>query len=64
MKIKVPDMVCGGCVDTITQAIVTLDSEAEVTADLSTKILEVTTSKELATVQGAIEEAGYKVETP
>lgn len=64
MKIKVPDMVCGGCVDTITQAIVTLDSEAEVTADLSTKILEVKTSKELATVQGAIEEAGYKVETP
>lgn len=61
MQIKVPDMVCGGCVDIITQAIATLDSEAEVTADLSTKILEVQTTKELATVRGAIEQAGYKV---
>jgi len=56
-------MVCGGCVDIITQAIATLDSEANVTADLSTKILEVQTTKELATVQEAIEQAGYKVVT-
>ncbi|NJL92072.1 MAG: copper chaperone [Coleofasciculaceae cyanobacterium SM2_1_6] len=62
MQVKVPDMVCGGCVDIITQAIAALDSKAEVTADLSTKILEIQSTKELATIQGVIEQAGYQVE--
>jgi copper chaperone len=61
MKLQVSDMVCGGCVDIITQAIISVDPGAEVLADLGTKTLDIETQASTIVVQEAIAQAGYKV---
>jgi len=60
MKLQVSDMVCGGCVEIITQAIMAVDPGAKVVADLATKTLNLETQISGEKVEAAIAKAGYR----
>lgn len=57
----VPDMDCGGCVASITNAVKQLDAKATVNADLETKQVKVDGDLAPAAVRAAIEDAGFTV---
>lgn len=59
MTFTLPDMTCGHCVATVTKAIKTLDSKADVKADLARKTVSVETSAPAGAVAKALEDAGY-----
>ena len=61
-KLKVPDIACQGCADAITESLLTLEPDAKVQIDLSTKIVTIETSVSLENIQQAISEAGYTIE--
>lgn len=61
LQLKVPDMTCGGCVNTITNAIKTVDASATVQGDPKTKIVLVETQVSEAAIKIAITTAGYQV---
>jgi copper chaperone len=61
MKLQIPDMVCGGCVEIITQAIAATDPTAKVTVDLPQKTLDLETQVAPELIEGAIVQAGYTV---
>ncbi|MBD2259617.1 heavy-metal-associated domain-containing protein [Pseudanabaena sp. FACHB-2040] len=61
LNLTVPDMACGACVDTITQAVKSLDADAAIAADTKTKAVNITTSADANTVTQAITDAGYTV---
>lgn len=59
MELKVNDMSCGGCANSITRAVTSVDPAAKVDIDVATKIVKidsVLTSERLVAV---IEAAGY-----
>lgn len=62
MNFTVPDMDCGGCVRSITEAIHKIDPEAKVEADLNTKLVSVGGTADSAVYATAIENAGFDVE--
>jgi len=55
----IPDMSCGHCVRTITQAVQALDPAAEVQADLTARRLRVTSTIGAMRLSAAITAAGY-----
>ncbi|MGK7864948.1 heavy-metal-associated domain-containing protein [Falsiroseomonas sp. E2-1-a4] len=55
----IPDMSCGHCVRTITQAVQALDPTAEVKADLATRRLRVASTTDATSLSAAITAAGY-----
>lgn len=59
---KVPDMTCGHCVKSITNAIKESVPSAEVTCDLDHKLVTVTGAPDAAKIQEVIQEAGYSPE--
>lgn len=59
MKFHVPEMSCGHCTAAITKEIKGLDPETNVTADLETRTVEVTTERPGTAVIDAIKAAGY-----
>ena len=59
---KVPDMTCGHCVKSITEAIKQAAPSAEVTCDLSTKLVTVTGMHDPGKVHEAVTDAGYSPE--
>jgi copper chaperone len=59
LQLTVPDMACGACVATISQAIQALDPRAQVKADPATKQVQVVTAMDSTAVRSAIEQAGY-----
>jgi copper chaperone len=61
LQLKVPDMACTACRDTITQAIQSIDPAATVQADPKTKLVVVNTQAAAAAVKQAISAAGYSV---
>ncbi|WP_137128104.1 heavy-metal-associated domain-containing protein [Roseomonas sp. HF4] len=56
---NVPDMTCGHCVKTITQAVQAVDPAAQVRADLAAHSISVTSSASVASLSAAIATAGY-----
>ncbi|MBU6449716.1 MAG: heavy-metal-associated domain-containing protein [Rhodospirillales bacterium] len=62
MNFTVPDMDCGGCIRSITEAIHKVDPAAKVEADLTTKLVSVGGAAEAAVYASAIEGAGFDVE--
>jgi copper chaperone len=56
---NVPDMTCGHCVKTITQAVQGIDPAAQVQADLATHSIGVTSTASTASLSAAIAAAGY-----
>lgn len=58
--LKVSGMSCGHCVSTIEKAVKGLDPAAEVSADLATGKVTVTSTLEAAPISQAIQDAGYE----
>lgn len=63
LNLKVPDMACGACAETITKALQDLDPSVSVKANTETKAVDVTTSASAEAVKEAITQAGYTVNT-
>ncbi|MFE4106782.1 heavy-metal-associated domain-containing protein [Almyronema epifaneia] len=61
IELTVPSMVCEGCVETVTEAITQVDSEAEVNIDLQTKAVVAKTEASEASIRQAIEATGHTV---
>ena len=54
LQLKVPKMSCGGCVNTITQAVQTVDAYAIVRGDPQTKMVSVETKAPEIAIKDAI----------
>lgn len=61
LQLKVPNMACSACSDTITKAIQAIDPTATVQADTKTKLVEVDTQASETAIRDAIVAAGYTV---
>jgi copper chaperone len=57
----VPDLACGACVDTITQAINTVDPDAKIVANSQTKFVKIESEIPVMTLEATIVSAGYTV---
>jgi copper chaperone len=61
VQFNVPDMACGACSATITEAITTLDPTAKVDADLKTKWIGIEAQVDEERLRAAIAAAGYTI---
>lgn len=61
LQLKVPNMACSACSDTITKAIQAIDPTATVQADTKTKLVEIDTQASETAVRDAIVTAGYTI---
>ncbi len=59
MKFNVPDMSCGLCKASITEAIGRLDQTATVDIDLATKTVTVASQKSAAEISDALDDIGF-----
>ena len=59
LELTIQSMTCGHCTSTVTQAVKSVDPEAEVNVDLATKKLRVETTAGREAVVGALTDAGY-----
>jgi copper chaperone len=62
MEITVRGMSCGPCARAVTNAVHSVDPNAEVKVDLETKRVAIDSTAQLAQLAEAIENAGYLVE--
>ena len=62
LDLTIPDMACGACADTITQAVHVLDGGATVQANPTTKQVSIQTTATVEQVTAAITAAGYTVQ--
>lgn len=58
---QVQGMSCGHCVNAVTQAVHSVDPQAEVKVDLASGKVDVQSQQDHAVIARAIEEEGYKV---
>ena len=61
VQLKVPNMACSACSDTVTKAVKAIDPAANVQADLKTKLVEIETQASEAAIREAITTAGYAI---
>lgn len=61
LELTVPSMACSACATTISDAVMTVDSNATVSADPKTKQVSINTEASESSVRQAIEAAGYPV---
>lgn len=61
LQLKVPNMACSACSDTIAKAIQAIDPTATVQANPKTKLVEVDTQASETAVRDAIVTAGYTI---
>lgn len=59
---KIPDMTCGHCVKSITDAIKEVAPSVEVVCDVSTKLVTVTGQHDAAKILEVVKDAGYTPE--
>ncbi|CAN5292325.1 heavy-metal-associated domain-containing protein [soil metagenome] len=57
---EVTGMSCGHCVNAVTEAVLTVDPQAQVTVDLPTGHVDVLSEQPRQDLVAAIENAGYK----
>ncbi|NER34684.1 MAG: heavy-metal-associated domain-containing protein [Oscillatoria sp. SIO1A7] len=62
IELKVPSMVCEGCVETVAESLQKVDSGAEVNIDLETKVVKVETEASADSLKQAIAAVGHTVE--
>ena len=62
INLKVPSMVCNGCVDTVKEAINTHEPKAKVDINLDTKQVTVETEASEESIKQIIKAAGHTVE--
>ncbi|ARV59643.1 heavy metal transporter [Nostocales cyanobacterium HT-58-2] len=61
LQLKVPNMACSACGESITKAVKTVDPTATVQADPKTKLVRIETQVSKAAITEAISAAGYTV---
>lgn len=61
LSVTVPDMACGACVTTITEAVQAVDPSAQIKTDLGSKAVDISASVSADALTEAIEKAGYTV---
>ena len=59
IQLKVPDIACSACVNTVTKAIKSVDANATLEADTKTKIVNVQSQHSVDKIKEIIAEAGY-----
>lgn len=59
IQLKVPDIACSACVNTVSKAIKAVDANATVEADTKTKIVKVQSQHSVDKIKEIIAEAGY-----
>lgn len=59
LQLKVPNMACGACANTITKAVTAVDPTAKVEADTKTKMVSIETQQSETAIKEAIAAAGY-----
>lgn len=62
LKLKVPNVMCSGCVETITEAITTMEPDAKVDVDVQAKTVTVESAASEESIKQAITAAGYTIE--
>lgn len=62
IELKVSSMVCDGCVDTVKEAILTHEPNADVKIDLASKQVSIDTEASEASIKQVITAAGHTVE--
>ncbi len=61
LNLQVKGMSCGHCVKAVTQAVTTVDPQAQVQIDLASGQVQITTQANAAAIAAAITEEGYEV---
>jgi copper chaperone CopZ len=59
--LSIPDMMCSGCVSSITRAVQAIDPEARVAADLAAHTVEIQSGQPSEDLVAAIAGAGFTV---
>jgi len=59
MQFHIQNMTCGGCVRSVTKTIQSIDPAAQVTANLDTQHVEVTTDAPRERLAAALADVGY-----
>ncbi len=59
LDLQIPNMTCGHCARTITEAVKAVDAQAKVVIDLPTHKVQIETNAEPALVLARLAEAGY-----
>lgn len=59
-RFNVPDMTCGHCASTVQRAVKMVDDQAEITVDLSRKLVEIRSGAPQQSIGEAIRKAGYE----
>ena len=62
LKLKVPNISCSGCAETITESIKTMEPDAKIDVDVDAKTVTVESAASEETIKQAITAAGYTVE--
>ena len=62
ITLNIPKIRCGGCVASVEKAIHSVDPSAQITADIETRRVEVTTQADRQALVTALDAAGYPVE--
>lgn len=63
INLKVPSMVCEGCVTTVKEAILTHEPNAKVDIDLNSKQVKVDTEASRESIEQVVTAAGHTVES-
>lgn len=61
LEIKVSGMTCGGCVNSVTKALKSFDSNALVEVSLENQTIKIESTKAKNEIANVIEEAGFSV---
>ncbi|MFN3945256.1 MAG: heavy-metal-associated domain-containing protein [Allosphingosinicella sp.] len=59
MQFRIDNMTCGGCARGVTKAVQSIDPQAEVSADVPARLLEVRSERPAAEIAAALDKAGF-----
>lgn len=59
MELKIENMTCGGCANSVTKAIQSVDPTARIETNPATRSVKLETTATSAALQRVLEEAGY-----
>ncbi|MFC5387681.1 heavy-metal-associated domain-containing protein [Aquamicrobium segne] len=59
LQLTLPDMTCNHCVQRVTNAVLSVDPQAQVVADPPSRQVEISTKADEQTLRDALSEAGY-----
>ena len=59
MELKIENMTCGGCAKSVTKAIQSVDTNAKIMTDPTSRLVKIDTTVSSDALQKVLEEAGY-----